>query len=218
MIAENGAVVRASDLVLGVTEHPGTRAYSGSVTVQSGATLELGALGGVAPGTLQIEPGYTLSGSGFVSAGQIVNDGLILAEPGLVLYAPVTGTGVLQIGAGGALELAADTAAIEFLGSTVFHRRAAGCRDVEHGGGLHHGDTVTFFGFVAGISTLPWTALDGTPGYQGATIHSELAGAGTGVNGSVTFAGVSLADALGRFTTTTGIVGGTSYLRIVFDH
>ncbi len=81
---------------------------------------------------------------------------------------------------------------------------------------FHHGDAVTIFGFVAGVSTQPWTAVDGAAGYQGATIHSELAGAGTGVNASVTFAGVSLADALGKFSVTTGVVGGTPYLNVAY--
>ena len=81
---------------------------------------------------------------------------------------------------------------------------------------FHHGDAVTIFGFVAGVSTDPWTAVDGAAGYQGATIHSELAGAGTGVNASVTFAGVSLADAQAKFSLTTGTVGGTPYLNVAY--
>jgi len=94
----------------------------------------------------------------------------------------------------------------------------------ERGGGVtwstvvdfHHGDAVTVFGFQDGVSTRPWTALDGAAAYQGATIHAELGGAGTGVNGSVTFAGISLADAQARFTVTTGSTGGSSYLNIAY--
>ncbi len=81
---------------------------------------------------------------------------------------------------------------------------------------FHHGDAVTVFGFQDGISTRPWSALDGAVGYQGATIHSELGGAGTGVNDSITFAGVSLADAQAKFTTSTGTVGGASYLQVAY--
>jgi len=80
---------------------------------------------------------------------------------------------------------------------------------------FHKGDALTIFGFTAGTSTMPFTASDGTPGYVGATIHSEIGGAGTGVNGSVTFAAISLADAQAKFTITTGSVGGTTYLSIV---
>ncbi len=79
---------------------------------------------------------------------------------------------------------------------------------------FHPGDAVTLWGFVGGTSTLSWAASDGAAGYQGATIHSETAGAGTGVNGSVTFAGVSLADAQSKFTTSTGSVAGNPYLYV----
>jgi len=81
---------------------------------------------------------------------------------------------------------------------------------------FHHGDAVTLWGFQDGVSTRPWTAVDGAAGYQGATIHSELGGAGTGVNESVTFAGISQADALAKFTVSTGSVGGSSYLYVAF--
>ena len=81
---------------------------------------------------------------------------------------------------------------------------------------FHHGDAVTVFGFTAGTSTLPFTASDGAAGYTGATLHSELSGAGTGVNGSVTFAGISLADAQTKFTISTGNVGGADYLNIAY--
>ena len=44
-----------------------------------------------------------------------------------------------------------------------------------------------------------------------------FAGAGTAVNGSVTFAGLSLADAQGKITLTPGSVGGRSYLYAHYD-
>ena len=81
---------------------------------------------------------------------------------------------------------------------------------------FHHGDAVTIWGFQAGVSTLPWTASEGAGGYKGATLHSELAGAGTGVNASATFAGISLADVQAKLTTTSGTVGGLSYLNIAY--
>ena len=81
---------------------------------------------------------------------------------------------------------------------------------------FHHGDAVTIFGFKDGTSTKPWTAVDGVGGFQGATIHSELAGAGTGVNASVTFAGVSLDDAQSKFSILTGTVGTVPYLYIAY--
>ena len=45
--------------------------------------------------------------------------------------------------------------------------------------------------------TMAVTASDGVAGYEGVTIHSELAGASTGVNASFTFADIG-ADTLAR--------------------
>ena len=81
---------------------------------------------------------------------------------------------------------------------------------------FHPGDAVTLWGFVPGQSAMSWAASDGTPGYTGATIHAALAGGGTPVNGSVTFAGVSLAEAQSKFTTSTGIAGGLPYLYVKY--
>ena len=85
---------------------------------------------------------------------------------------------------------------------------------------FHRGDQATIFGYNAGISTRPWTASDGAAGYTGATIHSELAGPGTGITASFTFAGLDLATA-NRLTITDGVLAkGTSgevgYLLIQF--
>ena len=77
---------------------------------------------------------------------------------------------------------------------------------------FHPGDNVTLWGFVPGSSTLAWAANEGAAGYTSATIHSAFAGAGTAVNGSVTFDGLSLADAQGKVSLTPGGVGGRSYL------
>ncbi len=81
---------------------------------------------------------------------------------------------------------------------------------------FHHGDSMTLWGFVSGTSTQPGFVTDGATGYQGATLHSELGGAGTGVNESVTFAGINPADVPAKFTITTGSVGGSSYLSVVY--
>ena len=77
---------------------------------------------------------------------------------------------------------------------------------------FHVGDQATIFGFKQGVSTLPIVASDGAAGYTGVTIHSEIGGAGTGVNGSVTFAGVSLSDFNTKFNLGYGNVGGADYL------
>ena len=82
---------------------------------------------------------------------------------------------------------------------------------------FHHGDVLTMFGFTAGVSTSPLSDGEGAPGYTGATIHSELGGAGTGVNGSVTFAGISLAQAQANFTFTYGTTNtGDNYMKVTY--
>ena len=82
---------------------------------------------------------------------------------------------------------------------------------------FHQGDALTIFGFVAGKSTLPFVDNDGATGFTGATIHSEINGNGTGVNGSVTFVGYSVADVQNKFSITPGTIGDTNYL-YVFNH
>lgn len=81
---------------------------------------------------------------------------------------------------------------------------------------FHPDDAMTLFGFQAGQSTFSWTASDGAAGFKGATIHAELGGAGTGTNASVTFAGVSFADAQSKFTLSTGTTGGAGYLYVAY--
>jgi len=81
---------------------------------------------------------------------------------------------------------------------------------------FHHGDALTLWGFQPGVSTDPWTASDGAAGYTGATLHSELAGAGTGVSASATFAGLTLDDVQSKLSVTSGTVGGLSYLNVAY--
>ena len=81
---------------------------------------------------------------------------------------------------------------------------------------FHVGDAATLWGFVPGQSVMNWAASDGTAGYAGATIHAALAGAGAAADASLTFAGMSLADAQSKFTTTTGTVGGNDYMYLKY--
>ncbi len=81
---------------------------------------------------------------------------------------------------------------------------------------FHYGDQVTLWGFQGGLSTLAWAASEGAAGYTGATLHSALAVAGTGVNASLTLAGLTLADTAGRLTATTGTLGQANYLRLSY--
>ncbi len=79
---------------------------------------------------------------------------------------------------------------------------------------FHAGDAVTLWGFVPGQGTMGWAGVEGAAGYQGATLTASFTGAAA--SGTVTFAGLSLAAAQSDLTTSTGMVGGASYLYIKF--
>lgn len=78
---------------------------------------------------------------------------------------------------------------------------------------FHPGDAVTLWGFNAASTMAVSSSTEGAAAYQGATIHAETGGAGTGVNASITFAGVTQAQLAG-FAISQGAVGGESYLYI----
>jgi phospholipase/lecithinase/hemolysin len=86
---------------------------------------------------------------------------------------------------------------------------------------FHAGDVVRMFGFHAGLSTQTFTVSDGVGGYQGYTLHSELNGAGTGVLGSLTFAGIDPATAahfgISTGTLNAGTAGAMDYLQIQYN-
>jgi hypothetical protein len=83
---------------------------------------------------------------------------------------------------------------------------------------FHPGDQATIFGFVGGVSTMAITASDGVTGYQGVTIHSELAGAGTGVNASFTFANIGASTLASHFAIGSDVLpGNIPYLLITYQ-
>ena len=83
---------------------------------------------------------------------------------------------------------------------------------------FHAGDAMTLWGFASGVSTYRWdTTLDGAPGSQGATLRANIVGGagrtGSGVDASITFAGLSVQQAR-NFQIATGTQAGNSYLYI----
>jgi serralysin len=82
---------------------------------------------------------------------------------------------------------------------------------------FHGGDAVTIWGFEAGTTSITWAENEGAEGFKGATLHAETHGAGTGINASVTFAGMSVADAQSKLSTQTGNVGGSSFMYLHND-
>lgn len=79
--------------------------------------------------------------------------------------------------------------------------------------GLHAGDAATLWGFAPGVSSFRWeSGVAGVAGFQGATLRASIAGR-TGVDASITFAGLSVQQAQG-LQITTGTQPGGSYLSI----
>jgi len=70
---------------------------------------------------------------------------------------------------------------------------------------------------VPGKSVVTWADNEGAAGHTGATIHAAFGGAGTAINGSVTFAGLSLADSQSKLSLTSGSAGGRSYLYVHYN-
>ncbi len=87
---------------------------------------------------------------------------------------------------------------------------------------FHFGDQATIFGFHPGLSTMPFTENEGAAGATGLTIHSELNGPGTGILASMTFTGLTKADADAHFSITTGTLlpgtaGAIDYMLIQYN-
>ena len=158
-----------------------------------------------------IQSEYIWSGADSVAiSAQTANVELVGGPAGDALEASA-GSNVLDggtgsnflIGATGA-EGGADSFFVDGRGSTPFWDSLVN---------FHDQDAVTLWGFAPG-STVSWTASAGAPGYQGATLDLALAG---GTTGSITFAGLSLAEAQASLAATSGTSGGVSYLKVQFN-
>ena len=83
---------------------------------------------------------------------------------------------------------------------------------------FHAGDVAWLFGFHARAEHEAYTASDGVAGFQGLTLHSELNGAGTGVDVSLTFAGVDPATQAAHFSVSTGTTADArDFLRMTYN-
>jgi len=106
--ATDGASVQAGSMVLD--------ASAAAIYVDATSSLEIGTIGGAAPGLLTIDAGATLSGQGDANAyGAELNNGTIAAAGGDLLVGTLTGAGALEIGAGAALTLNGRTGAGELV-------------------------------------------------------------------------------------------------------
>jgi hypothetical protein len=77
-------------------------------------------------------------------------------------------------------------------------------------GNVHTGDSATLWGFDPTVSTWSWAGISGAGGYTGATLRADVHGTGT-IDASITFAGLSMAQAQG-LQVSTGSAGGVGYL------
>ena len=154
-------------------------------------------------------------GSGGVAVRAGVPNVFLHGGPGADALTVTGGTNVLD-GGGGSNFLVGATGA-DGGTDTFFVDCRAGVETWSTIVNFHPGDSATIFGFHAGLSTRPYTALDGAVGYQGVTIHSEINGPGTGILGSMTFAGISQAVAKARFLVSEGrLPDGTGYLLVQY--
>ena len=83
---------------------------------------------------------------------------------------------------------------------------------------FHTGDAATLFGFAAGVSSYRWEPdIAGAPGSMGATLRANIVGGagrtGDGIDASITFTGLSVAQSKG-LQIVTGTVGAGNYLYI----
>ena len=85
---------------------------------------------------------------------------------------------------------------------------------------FHAGDAVTLWGFTAGVSSYYWDGISGAPGSQGATLRANIVGGagrtGNGIDASITFAGLTVAQAQAlQVSTGTQPAGNYLYLHAV---
>ena len=82
---------------------------------------------------------------------------------------------------------------------------------------FHAGDAATLWGFTAGVSSFHWDGIAGAAGSEGATLRANIVGgagrSGDGIDASITFTGLSVAQAQG-LQIVTGTQAAGNYLYI----
>jgi hypothetical protein len=156
LIVQAGAAVQAGALVLG----------GGIVSVDAFSSVEIGALGTGAAGTLTIDTGRSVTGEGSLNVlGTIVDNGTITAQGGTLLLGQAGGSGSVSIATEATLSLtAAETLPIDCAG--------AGATLIIPGMGEMPGGTVS--GFVTGDSIV----VSGSP-VDGVAYAPGTGGVGT---------------------------------------
>ena len=179
--------------------------YSGSsnsslITIDSSSSLEIGAAGGAAAGTITVDSGVTSTMAGVLSAPSIVDNGTLVAAAGgsLTLSGTLSGNGLIDIGSGASLSIqaVASTAptSILFQGTGDALTLSAASLNSSPNftrvvSGFGTSDSMIFQGSVTsasytsgvlsllnGTTTLAHLTLSGT--YQGDTFYAVSTGAG----------------------------------------
>ena len=159
---------------------------------------------------------FIWAGNGGVAVRADVPNAFLHGGPGADALTVTAGTNVLD--GGGGSNFLVGSAGADGDTDTFFVDCRAGVETWSTIVNFHPGDSATIFGFHDGLSTRPYSAVDGAGGYQGVTIHSEISGPGTGILGSMTFAGISQATAEAHFAVSAGrLPDGTEYLLIHYQ-
>ena len=155
---------------------------------------------------------YIWAGSGAVAVAANVPNVFLHSGPAGDALAARGGSNVLD-GGGGSNFLVGATGA-DHGTDTFFVDGTQGTETWSTIVNFHPGDLAVIFGFRQGTSTLAWSASEGAASYTGATLHSALAGSGTGVNASMTFAGKDLATLQSHLAVSYGTAAaqGNDYI------
>lgn len=190
---------------------PAPFSWADTMTHQAGTTNGQAYNGGVN----YLQNQYLWSGQDSVNVSTSLANVFIRGGPGNDALAAQAGSNVVDGGTGS--NFLVGSASTDGGQDTFFLDGRGNATTWDTLANFHAGDAVTLWGFVPGQSAMNWAASDGSGGYTGATIHAATAGAGTAVNASVTFAGVSLADAQSKFLLSSGTAGGIPYLYVHYS-
>ena len=186
---------------------PPVLGYSDASTGAQGGT-SLTASGSGGPSYLQYQ--YIWSGSDSVALATSAPNVFIRGGPGEDSIQVTSGENVLD-GGTGSNYLTGGT------GTDTFFTDARGSSVVWNTlNNFHVADAATLWGFMPGVSSYHWdTSVSGSPGATGATLRANIVGGngrtGDGIDASITFAGLSIAQAQ-KLQVSTGTQAAGSYL------
>ena len=173
----------------------------GALDTDSASTIVVGGTAGATAGAIVIDAGGSVDGGGLLS-GNLIDNGTLLANDGrLVVAGTITGTGTLNIAAGGLLLLEGPDNGIP----VVFDTQGSG--NLELAGASLSGNAIT--GFGAGSAITIDNAVGATASITTAGGVTTLAlAAGISSLGTLEFAGAPSV----HFNATTGVVtAGNTY-------